>query len=56
MVDSGSLRPSRDEFQPFESELSCLQWIMLHRVELNQRLPGVRVRPVLLDRWLLGLD
>ena len=56
MVDCASLRPSRDEFEPFESELSCLQWIMLHRRELNERLPGVRVRAVALDRWLLGLD
>jgi hypothetical protein len=56
MVDRETLRASRDEFGTFESELSCLQWIMLHRASLNQALPGVRVRAVRLDRWLLGLD
>ncbi len=56
MVDLETLRPSRDEFGTFENEWSCLKWIMLHRAELNRNLPGVRVRAVPLDRWLLGLE
>jgi hypothetical protein len=56
LVDSRTFRPSRDEFEPFESQLSCLHWIMRHRAELNRALPGARVRAVALDRWLLGLD
>lgn len=56
MVDKRTLRASRDEFEPFESELNCLQWIMRHRSHLNRTLPGVRIRAVRLDRWLLGLD
>lgn len=55
MVDR-TLRASRDEFDPFGSELDCLQWIMAHRSDLNRALPGTRVRAVRLDRWLLGLD
>lgn len=56
MVNSETLRPSRDEFTAFDSELSCLQWIMRHRMQLNQMLPGARIRAVPLDRWLLGLE
>ena len=56
LVEGRTFRPSREEFDTFESELSCLSWIMLHRAELNHALPGVKVRPVPLDRWLLGLD
>ena len=56
MVEGRTCRPSRDEFEPFESRLSCLAWIMRHRDELNAALPGAQVRAVALDRWLLGLD
>ena len=56
IVERHSLRPSRDQFAAFGSQLSCLRWIMRHRLELNQKLPGARIRAVALDRWLLGLD
>lgn len=56
LVEGRTFHPSRDEFETFDSELSCLRWIMLHRGELNRTLPGARVRPVPLDRWMLGLD
>lgn len=55
-VDPDTLRASRDSFGPFDSELLCLHWIMRHRAHLNRTLPGVRVRAVQLDRWLLGLE
>ena len=56
MVDRATLRPSRDQFDAFDSELRCLEWIMRHRAELNRTVPGAKVRAVPLDRWLLGLD
>lgn len=56
LVDPRTLRPSRDEFETFDSEFACFAWIMRHRAELNRNLCGVRLRPVPLDRWLLGLD
>ena len=56
MVDTETLRASRDQFGTFESQLSCLSWIMRHRSELNQTLPGATVRAIALDRWLLGLE
>ena len=56
MVDPRTLRPSREEFAPFDSQLSCLAWIMRHRSELNRALPDAPIRAVPLDRWLLGLD
>jgi hypothetical protein len=56
MVDRETLKASRGEFGTFESELGCLQWIMQNRASLNRTLPGATVRPVKLDRWLLGLD
>jgi hypothetical protein len=56
MVDLRTFRPSRDEFETFDSQLSCLAWIMRHRTDLSRTLPGARVRAVALDRWLLGLD
>jgi hypothetical protein len=56
MVDSRTLSASRDAFDPFDSRLSCLSWIMEHRAELNDSLPGAPVRAVRLDRWLLGMD
>ena len=56
MVDGRTFRASRDEFETFESELHCLKWIMQNRAQLNRTLPLARVRPVALDRWLLGLE
>jgi hypothetical protein len=56
MVNRETLGPSRDEFDPFDSRLSCLNWIMHHRAELNRTLPGATVRAVRLDRWLLGME
>jgi hypothetical protein len=56
MVDGRTFRPSRDAFETFDSELSCLSWIMRHRSALNRTMAGVRIRAVPLDRWLLGLD
>lgn len=56
MVDSATLRASRDAFEPFESQLHCMEWIMRHRTELNATLPRAAVRAVRLDRWLLGLE
>jgi hypothetical protein len=56
VVDSETLRASRDAFSPFDSKASCLRWIMRHRDSLNRSLPGASIRAVPLDRWLLGLD
>lgn len=56
LIDRQTQRPTRDEFEPFETELSCLHWIMRNRASLNRRLAGAPVRAVQLDRWLLGLD
>ncbi len=55
MVNRETFHVSRDEFSPFDSELSCLHWIVMHRARLGQALPGASVRPVRLDEWLLGL-
>ena len=56
VVSRETLRPSRDDFDTFDSQLACLRWIMRHRMHLNRTLPGARIRAVPLDRWLLGLD
>jgi hypothetical protein len=56
LVDARSLSASREEFDTFDSQLSCLEWIMSKRAELNRALPGSAVRAVRLDRWLLGLE
>lgn len=56
IVNCLTLRASRDEFEPFDSELSCLRWIMHNRMHLNRLLPGARIRAVPLNRWMLGLD
>lgn len=56
IVNRDTLAASRDEFEPFDSRLACLNWIMAHRAELNAALPGATIRAVRLDRWLLGLD
>ena len=55
MVNPQTFRASREEFDTFDSELSCLRWIMQHRLQLNRALPGASVRAVRLDQWLLGL-
>jgi hypothetical protein len=56
LVDGRTFRPTRDDFETFDSEFACLGWIMRHRSRLNRTLCGVRIRAVPLDRWLLGLD
>lgn len=56
IVERHTLRPCRDEFAAFSSQLSCLRWIMRHRARLNRALPGARIHAVALNRWLLGLD
>jgi hypothetical protein len=56
LVDCRTLRPSRERFETFDSQSSCLSWIMRNRAELNHSLCGARIRAVPLDRWLLGLD
>ena len=56
IVNCLTLRASRDEFVPFDSEPGCLRWIMQNRADLNRTLPGARIRAARLDRWLLGLD
>jgi hypothetical protein len=56
MVNCLTLRASRDEFVPFDNEFSCQRWILQNRAHLNLNLPGAKIRAVLLDRWLLGLD
>jgi hypothetical protein len=56
MVDTRTFQASRNEFEPFDSESSCLQWIMLHRSQLNREFPGAQVKAVRLDLWLLGLS
>jgi len=56
LVDGRTFRPTRDEFEAFDSQFRCLGWIARHRSDLNRTLPGARVSAVPLDRWLLGLD
>lgn len=56
LVNCRTLQVSRDEFDLFESRLGCLQWILENRASLNRAMPGVTVRAVRLDRWLLGMD
>lgn len=56
MVDVSTLKPSLDRFEPFDSRLACLTWIMQRRAELNAALPGATVKAVRLDRWLLGME
>lgn len=55
MVDAQTFQVTRDEFETFDSESSCLQW-MLHRSHLNRNFPGAQVKAVRLDLWLLGLS
>ena len=56
LVDGDELRPSVQDFTAFSSQSECLRWVMAHRAELNRSLPSAKLKPVLLDRWLLGLD
>ncbi|MXP65264.1 hypothetical protein E0493_18110 [Roseomonas sp. M0104] len=56
MVNCATLQPSRDEFEPFDSQLSCLRWILRNRAQLNRLLPGATIRAVPLAHWLLGLE
>jgi hypothetical protein len=56
LVDGRTFRPSREEFEAFDSRLGCLSWILSHRIELSRGLPDAPVRAVALDQWLLGLD
>ena len=56
MVNPDTLRVSREEFGTFDSKLSCLDWIMRRRANLNRTLPGATIRAVPLDRWLIGLE
>ena len=56
IVNRETLRASRDEFETFDSKLTCLNWIMENRAQLSRALPGATIRVVRLDRWLLGMD
>lgn len=56
LVDGRTFRPTRDDFETFDSEFACLGWIMRHRAQLARNLLGARIKAVPLDRWLLGLD
>jgi len=56
LVDDHSLKANRDNFPAFDSQLTCLKWIMKNRSRLNRTLPEAQVRAVALDRWLLGLE
>jgi hypothetical protein len=56
LVDPSTLCSTRDTFETFPSELTCLHWIVTHRASLGRTLPGADVKAVRLDRWLLGLD
>lgn len=56
LIDGRTFRPTRDEFETFDSEFACLGWLLRHRAQLDRTLCGVRAKAVPLDRWLLGLD
>jgi hypothetical protein len=56
LVDGRTFRPTREEFETFDSEFACLGWILRHRSQRERTLCGVRAKAVPLDRWLLGLD
>jgi hypothetical protein len=56
VLDPETGRPGRAPAGRFGCRGECLQWIMAHRQELREGLPGAEVRPVNLARWLLGLD
>jgi hypothetical protein len=56
LIDGETLRASTRDFTAFETQSECLRWMMEHRADLNRRLPAAKLKPVLLDRWLLGLD
>lgn len=56
LVERRSKRASRETFATFDTRSECLQWVMRHRMTLNETLPAAQVTPALLDRWLLGID
>jgi hypothetical protein len=56
LVDPSTFCSTRDNFETFPSELTCLHWIVKNRGSLGRTLPGASVKAVRLDRWLLGLD
>jgi len=56
MVSDRPFRACRDRFETFDSQLSCLRWIMRKRAHCNRTVPSARSRAVQRDRWLLGLD
>jgi hypothetical protein len=56
LVDEESMAPSRERFIRFDSRAECLAWIMAHRRELNEHMPGGKIHAVLLTHWLLGLE
>jgi hypothetical protein len=55
LVDGETLGPSLIRFERFDSRADCLSWIMMHRRELTEHMPGAAVHPVKLANWLLGL-
>ena len=55
LIDEESCRPLRDNYPLFETRSDCLQWIMVHRLDLARTAPGARIEAVSLARWLLGL-
>ncbi|HEV2569037.1 hypothetical protein [Sphingomonas sp.] len=55
LVDGISMAPSRERFEVFDSRADCLTWIMAHRRELSEHMPGAKLHPVPLADWLLGL-
>ena len=55
LVDGINLTPSTEAFEHFDSRAECLAWIMAHRRELAEHMPGATLRPVPLAKWLLGL-
>jgi hypothetical protein len=56
IVNCLTLQASRAEFEPFDSRLGCLRWIMRNREHLQRAFPRAQIRAVPLDRWLLGLE
>ncbi len=55
LVDGENKAPSLTNLERFNSRADCLAWIMAHRTELSDHMPGARVHPVPLADWLLGL-
>ena len=55
LVDGALKAPSRTEFERFDSRGACLEWIIVNRRALTEKMPGAAVRPVQLASWMLGL-